>query len=54
MEQQIKELCEKYAKKRQYDIISIQYDRGYANFKEYDGDGYFKVKKTFLDIINEL
>jgi hypothetical protein len=46
------ELYAKYARKYQLDVISIA-ETG-ANFKEYDGDGYFIIKKSRKEIEKEL
>lgn len=46
------ELYAEYAKKYGYDIISVG-DTG-AVFKEYDGDGYIRVTKSYREIEKEL
>ena len=43
--------CAKYAEKYQLEIMSIQLHKAYANFKEYDGDGFIKHKRTFSEIL---
>jgi len=42
------EIVIRYAKEHQYDITSIIL--GNVIFKEYDGDGYFRIKKTVEEI----
>lgn len=46
------ELYAKYARKYGFDIISVG-DTG-AQFKEYDGDGFFRIKKSKKEIEKDL
>lgn len=46
------ELYAKFARKYQFDVITVG-DTG-ATFKEYDGDGHFRVKKTLKEVKKDL
>lgn len=52
MKPELLEMYAEFARKYEYDIITI--GESGATFKEYSGDGFFRIKKSRREIEKEL